>query len=134
MRKSSYFALFSATLCVYFSVQISSVTAKCKGPWANHMCFGGNGKRSWSPPPPEVEDKRADEFGRTVLRNVLLKRFNSFEPEDKYYSDSDRFYPMDSEFREEGDSGVKNDYLRELLQEQLLRREMAALTEDDQYV
>lgn len=79
----------------------------------------GNGKRSWSPPPPEVEDKRADEFGRTVLRNVLLKRFNSFEPEDKYYSDSDRFYPMDSEFREEGDSGVKNDYLRELLQEQV---------------
>lgn len=54
-----------------------------------------------------------------MLRNVLLKRFNSFEPEDKYYSDSDRFYPMDSEFREEGDSGVKNDYLRELLQEQV---------------
>ncbi|XP_061167422.1 uncharacterized protein LOC133176303 [Saccostrea echinata] len=134
MRNSSSFVLVSATLCVYFSVQLSSVTAaKCKGPWANHMCFGGNGKRSWSPSRQAV-DKRADDMGRTLLKSVLLKRLNSFPPEEKYYNDLDSFYPLDSDLTEKDDSSIKEQEIREYLKEQLLKREMAALTEDDEYL
>lgn len=133
MRNPSSFVLFSATLCVYFTVQISSVSAsKCKGPWANHMCFGGNGKRSWTPPVQEPEmNRKDDELGRTMLRNVLLKRLNTYPSMSSYYSDSESFYPMGSDFTEEGDSMSRENELRQLLKEQILRKEMAALVGDD---
>ncbi|XP_022291284.1 uncharacterized protein LOC111102718 isoform X2 [Crassostrea virginica] len=130
MRNPSSLVLFSATLCVYFTVQISSVAAKCKGPWANHMCFGGNGKRSWTAPLPEV-DKRDDDVGRTLLRNVLLNRLDSYPPQGGYYSDSESFNPIGSDSTEEELPYNREQQLRQLIKEQILRREMAALVDDD---
>lgn len=48
-----------------------------------------------------------------------------------YYSDSESFYPMGSDFTEEGDSMSRENELRQLLKEQILRKEMAALVGDD---
>lgn len=80
----------------------------------------GNGKRSWSPPVQEPEmNRKDDELGRTMLRNVLLKRLNTYPSMSSYYSDSESFYPMGSDFTEEGDSMSRENELRQLLKEQV---------------
>lgn len=66
-------------------------------------------------------NRKDDELGRTMLRNVLLKRLNTYPPMSSYYSDSESFYPMGSDFTEEGDSMSRENELRQLLKEQVNR-------------
>lgn len=66
-------------------------------------------------------NRKDDELGRTMLRNVLLKRLNTYPPMSSYYSDSESFYPMGSDFTEEGDSMIRENELRQLLKEQVNR-------------
>lgn len=84
----------------------------------NFLVFTGNGKRSWTAPLPEV-DKRDDDVGRTLLRNVLLNRLDNYPPQGGYYSDSESFNPIGSDSTEEELPYNREQQLRQLIKEQV---------------
>jgi len=63
--------------CLYLlTISCPSVSGKCRGSWAIHACFGGNGKRSSLPSLPSPTHHRAtvlDKLPPATLSQLLLR-------------------------------------------------------------
>lgn len=121
----------TATFLFYLSVNISSVSGKCKGKWKSHVCFGGNGKRSGAP----VTD--SDENQGLLLKRIL---FQSSDPVQDNYNELEDLYPTVVQTND--DINMSNEKqqdwtkeelqrLSDLVQEYLYRKRLRALTEED---
>uniref|UniRef100_A0A0B6ZT42 Uncharacterized protein n=1 Tax=Arion vulgaris TaxID=1028688 RepID=A0A0B6ZT42_9EUPU len=91
---------FALVSCVYLLVFTSPATAKCRGQWAIHACFGGNGKRSDPNMSPETN------IEPSLLRRVLFsdaQNLNRITQNDNSALNEDVMSPAENEI-----DGLKN--------------------------
>lgn len=126
--KVTYTCWVIALLITYFTSSTSGFTNKCRGRWAIHACFGGNGKRS-GPPTDLTKTNQNDQL---LLRKILLQNSDL----DNYKIDNYDLSPSEPILEQSSENNGLEDLktLSDLVQELIYRQRLRDLADADDIV
>lgn len=114
-----------AILVTYFSSTSSGFTNKCRGRWAIHACYGGNGKRSGPP----TDLSKNNENDQLLLKKILLQNsdINNYGIDDFDITPID---PLEEQYKS-GYNGLEDlKTLSDLVQELIYRQRLRELADN----